>query len=115
MSYQPRKLSVSEQIGQRMGATPRTDYRCAAHGCPNAGCIDDRGEDNRGKCFFHANAPFEEWNSITSQIRSDPSMRNHGIVPTKPSKWVEEALAKIRGPRGLTSISGNTETRHYGG
>lgn len=113
MSYQPRKKSVSEQIDQRVGVTPRTDYRCAAHGCPNAGVIDDRGEDNRGKCFFHASAPFEDWNRITAQIRADQSMRNHGIVPTKPSKWVLEALEKFRGPRGLTSINGSAETRHY--
>lgn len=111
-----RKKPLTEQIADRMGGPvrARTDYRCAAHGCPNAGVIDDRGEDNRGRCFHHANASAQDWDRVTRQIRADESMRNHGIVPVKPSPYVLWVREQMRGPRGLRSGVGNDERTHYG-
>jgi hypothetical protein len=87
----------------------RTNYRCAANGCPNAGSIDDRGEDadKRGRCFWHWQAPHREWDQITTKILHTPSMRNHGKVPTEPSKVACDMHAKIRGdaPRGLLNAT----------
>lgn len=80
----------------------RTDYRCAAHGCPNAGPINDRGEHARGMCYWHfmaADKP-HTWAAITTRIRATPSMGNHGNVPTKPSKWVLEARKLVKPTAG---------------
>lgn len=114
-----RKKALTEQIADRMGdegVKPRTDYRCAAHGCPNAGVVNDRGEQNRGRCHYHETAPVQDWDRITREIRANESMRNWGIVPVESSAWVKAARAKNanRAARGLRSGSGDApEVVHY--
>lgn len=58
----------------------RTDYRCRANGCPNAGCIDDVSASNRGRCYRHWREPdTRKWDAITMKIRDNfERMRNHG-------------------------------------
>jgi hypothetical protein len=87
-------------------ARTRTFYGCAATGCPNAGSIDDRGESNPGRCFWHWQAPAADWPAITAKIRADRSMGNHGNVPTKPSKHVADMQAAMRGqPAGVVNAN----------
>lgn len=82
-----KKLSDQPDDGGGRGG-PRTDYRCRAHGCPNAGCIDDEGEKLRGRCYFHWREPDpSKWPAITERIHADfERMRNHG-APMPPSKF----------------------------
>lgn len=88
----------------------RTNFRCAANGCPNAAAIDDHGEQQPGRCFYHWSASRADWDRITTQIRRDDSMRNHGIVPTKPSKFTLDARAVNKGGRrGMRSITTDEE------
>lgn len=80
----------------------RTNYFCAANGCPNTGTIDDKGEDNPGRCFWHWQAPRKDWDAITNRIRHDPSMLNHGDVPVTRSKHTDDAREQSRnGPCGI--------------
>jgi hypothetical protein len=57
----------------------RTDFRCRAEGCPNAGSMFDLGEDTdrRGRCFFH----FKETDS-----RSWPTV----------TRWIQDNWSKAR-------------------
>jgi hypothetical protein len=68
MSYSQAKQE-HEQSGGRPEA--RTDYRCKAHGCPNAGSIDDL-------CFWHyREADPALWPGLTHRIRMNfDKMRN---------------------------------------
>lgn len=78
MSYAKVKQQIAEQGSQV--EKPRTGYRCKAHGCPNAGCIDGVfGIDNSGLCHHHWVEPdSSRWAAITQQIRADfQRMRNH--------------------------------------
>ena len=51
----------------------RTDYRCKAHGCPNAGTME------RDLCFFHLQAEPLRWPAVTEQISATwPEMANWG-------------------------------------
>ncbi|MFM8899173.1 MAG: hypothetical protein ACKOF9_04385 [Burkholderiales bacterium] len=102
---EPKKFSVS-------ATTVRTNYHCAAYGCPNAAAIDDHGEHQPGKCFHHWSASRADWDRITAQIRRDQSMRNHGMVPTKPSKFTLDARAmNANGGRrlGIRSLTTDEE------
>lgn len=109
-----KSSSKPEPQGQPMQTRLRTDFRCVAHGCPNAGAIDDHGEGNRGKCYYHWSSSPDEWAAITQRIRFNDEMKNHGIVPTKQSTWVKQVLAEIRGPRGMRSArSDGQETTMY--
>jgi len=84
----------------------RRDYRCAADGCPNAGAIDDRGVEHKGRCFWHWSAPRDQWDQITLRIRHNPAMGNHGKVPTEPSRHAQEVQAEMRGqPAGLQTMA----------
>lgn len=111
MSYKKRASGDDSEDGKPFKATPRTDYRCIAHGCPNTGSIDDRGEKNRGKCYWHWSAPSSEWQAITEKIRRTPTMRNHGKVDMPLSKFAEEAQKKLRGDRPTGVINGSTGGR----
>ncbi len=113
MSYRNRAgSSQNDEVGGEVRL--RTNFRCAAQGCPNAASIDDRGESNPGKCFFHWSAPFEQWASITRQIRADESMRNHGLVPVKSAKRVQEERERYQGPRGMRTVTpGTPEVHHF--
>jgi len=116
MSYAKTKTlreRTSEAAGSD-GGQKRTYYRCAAPGCPNAGCIDDRGAENPGKCYFHWSTPSSDWGRITAQIKADPGMRNHGLVPVKSSGWVEQARAAGHRRQGLRVGSGSQEAVMYG-
>lgn len=99
-----RKKSLSEQIDEKLGGPVRgrTNYRCAAKGCPNAGCIDDRGEDNPGKCYWHWTTSPNDWGAMTRRILSDDSMRNHGPNYTSPGPQAQKIRAqnKDRQPGG---------------
>jgi len=88
----------------------RTNFRCAAHGCPNSAAIDDHSEQQPGKCFHHWSASRSEWDRITNEIRRDDSMRNHGMVPVKPSKFTLDARAASRGGKlGMRAITTGDE------
>lgn len=77
MTYARAKQQYDEAHGS--GAQTRTDFRCAANGCPNTGCIDDEGESRRGTCYWHWKEPDRRnWDAITRRIRSNfAEMRNH--------------------------------------
>ena len=75
----------------------RTLYVCAAQGCPNTGSIDDRGEHNPGRCFYHWQAAPKDWPEITAKIKANRSMLNFGNVPIKPSRFVQEVRAGLIG------------------
>ena len=110
MSYSPRKTTNTEPVT----SPKRTWYGCAAKGCPNAGDIDDRGESNPGKCFWHWQASAKDWPEISARIRTDGSMGNHSSVPCKPSKHVAGLQAEMKGyPFGF--VNANTGTPIYGG
>lgn len=99
--------SIADEIPHNAIAQPRTHFRCAARGCPNAAAIDDHGEDKPGKCFHHWRAPMAEWDAITSQIRKDPAMRNHGIVPVQETRTVRDMKTRIKGkPMGMRTAAG---------
>lgn len=65
---------------QVSGVRVRSDYRCRANGCPNAGCVDDVSEAHRGTCYWHwRELDARKWDAITQKIRGDfERMRNHG-------------------------------------
>lgn len=66
---------------------PRTNYRCAAWGCPNAGCIDDQGELRPGRCWQHFNEPDRtKWPAITAKVKRNwAQLKNHdGPAPDLP-------------------------------
>ena len=58
---------------------PRRNYRCAAYGCPNAGCIDDQGEQRPGLCWQHyRESDPKRWGAVTAEIqRTWPELANH--------------------------------------
>lgn len=58
---------------------PRTSYRCAAWGCPNAGCINDEGEQRPGLCWQHfRESDRSKWGAITAQVKRDfATLKNH--------------------------------------
>lgn len=69
-----RRMSTYKEKKYNGGTIPepglslRTNYRCAARGCPNAGSIDDGGEDHPGRCFFHWRADPKDWPAVTQRI-----------------------------------------------
>jgi hypothetical protein len=71
--------------------TVRTDYKCKAHGCPNAGCVEDF-------CYAHwrdkENPP--AWGAITNHIRNNfDSARNWGqFSPELQAKHQAESLKR---------------------
>ena len=69
----------------------RTDYRCKAHGCPNAGSIEDF-------CYFHWRAREEpaKWGAITHMIRNDfDQYRNWGQFSPERQAMHREASQKL--------------------
>lgn len=97
---------LADAIPHKAIKAKRLDYRCAADGCPNAGAVDDRGDDHPGRCFWHWQASRRDWASITMQILHSPSMGNHGAVPTLPSRSVQAAAGEQVGrPHGLRSAT----------
>jgi hypothetical protein len=89
MSYSRAKKQYEESRGAAVPEV-RTDYRCAAHGCPNAASINGR------ECYHHHVASPESWHEVTRKIRADPSMRNWGDVPTEPSAAVKQMRARVK-------------------
>lgn len=70
---------------------PRTNYRCQAWGCPNAGCINDEGEQRPGRCWQHFNeADRTKWPAITAKVKREfAKYRNHdGAGPDQDSEPV---------------------------
>lgn len=116
MSYAKTKTLRERTSDAAGGDGPqrRTSYRCAAPGCPNTGCIDDRGADAPGKCFFHWSTPSSDWGRVTAQIKADLSMRNHGLVPVKSSGWVEQARAGGKRRQGLRVGNDSQDAVMYG-
>lgn len=90
MSYSRAKKQYEEARQDAAHVEVRTDYRCAAHGCPNAASINGR------ECFHHHVASPDTWHEVTRRIRADPSMRNWGNVPTEPSAAVKEMRARMK-------------------
>jgi hypothetical protein len=74
-----RKKLEEQKGGGGGGPTMRTDYHCAAHGCPNAASIDDDMERGgpRGKCFFHWRADPKDWPAVTEWIKADFEKRRN--------------------------------------
>lgn len=93
MSYASKKRTDGEEAGP---VTVRTDYHCAAHGCPNAAAINDGGEQRRGLCFHHFSASPESWHEVTRQIRANPAMRNWGNVPTEETAAVRDMKTRLK-------------------
>lgn len=58
---------------------PRTNYRCAAWGCPNAGCINDEGEQRPGVCWQHfRESDRKKWGAVTAEVkRNFEKLKNH--------------------------------------
>ncbi len=84
----------------------RTNYRCAAIDCPNTGTIDDRGENNPGRCYWHWIASPRDWPSVTAKILSSPSMRNHGNVQVESTQAVLDLQQQSRNtPRGMRNMN----------
>lgn len=105
MSYVKAKQQYQESHSDAANEpTVRTNYRCAAPGCPNAASIDDEWPARPGKCFFHWKAPQSDWARVTREIRADESKRNWGIVPTKVSRTTQEMRARLKAsrPMGMT-------------
>lgn len=100
MSYSRAKRQYEEAKKEGAAVEVRTDYRCAAHGCPNAAAINGR------ECFHHHVASPDSWHEVTRRIRADPSMRNHGNVPCEPSAAVKAMRARVRpGVHGNLSVT----------
>jgi hypothetical protein len=69
----------------------RTDYRCKAHGCPNAGCcLGDL-------CYAHWSEPDPTtWHTVTQRIRENfDALRNWGEVSPE-RKAAQRAAAQKR-------------------
>jgi hypothetical protein len=78
MSY-TRTIEKFNEQGDRGSA--RSDYRCAAQGCPNMGGINGRfGADRSGVCFYHYQADALAWPEVTRRIESDDRMRDRAAV-----------------------------------
>jgi hypothetical protein len=89
MSYAKAKQDYEASAGS--GAQVRTDYRCKAHGCPNAGSIEDF-------CYFHWREKDNPaaWGAITNHIRNNfDSARNWGqFSPELQEKHREESIKR---------------------
>lgn len=81
----------------------RTDYRCRAHGCPNAGTME------KGVCFFHWQADPLKWPQVTEEIcQNFDRMRNHGTFSPERQAMYRATSRKLfkqtgRKPLGLHS------------
>ena len=82
-----------KKLPTALDAPVRTDYRCAAHGCPNAASIDDDWPKHTGRCYFHWREPDSlKWPAITQRIRENfDEMRNHGAVSPERQAMHREA------------------------
>lgn len=108
-SYTKAKQKYEAEKGSEEVAV-RTNYHCAAHGCPNAAAINDGGEQRRGLCFHHFSASPESWHEVTRQIRANPAMRNHGNVPCEPSAAVKDMKSRLKpGFGGIRSMTTDRE------
>jgi hypothetical protein len=79
MSFKRDKAIANETIAQQgVDVSVRTDYRCAAHGCPNAASMSDGPGRGGGSCFYHwRESDRAKWDSITTEIRANfDRMRN---------------------------------------
>lgn len=65
--------ALTDQAKPARSNEVRNDYRCKAHGCPNAGSIEDL-------CYWHwAEGDSLKWADITTRIRNNfETMRNFG-------------------------------------
>lgn len=94
-----------EQRGDEERPKFRTDYRCKAHGCPNAGSMSG------DVCFYHSVAAPENWSRVTQDIRENfDEMRNWGqISPDLQAKRRADSQRKFgqtgRKPTGLQGAS----------
>ena len=82
MSVYDVMSKLRHQRAVTVNTTAPTGSKCAAHGCPNAGAI------NEGVCFYHHVASSSEWPAVTHEIRSTwPLLRNFDVpgVVTPPS------------------------------
>lgn len=103
MSYVKAKQHYQESRPEQDAPQVRTNYRCAAPGCPNAASIDDEWPARPGRCFFHWKAPQSEWARVTREIKADESKRNWGLVPTGVTKTTQEMRARLKDgrPKGM--------------
>jgi hypothetical protein len=83
-------------VRNNIPAAPRTSYRCAAWGCPNAGCINDEGEQRPGLCWQHfRESDRKRWGAVTAEIRRTwPALANHDTeMPEAPQQDPLDAWA----------------------
>lgn len=86
MSYKARAVAERE-------AEPAPDYRCPAHGCPNAASVSlDHGA--RWSCYAHSRAPGETWPQVTQQIRSEWPASANWSHPEKLKHDAEQAAKR---------------------
>lgn len=79
----------------------RTDYRCAAQGCPNMGGIGGRlGVNRSGTCFYHYQSDALAWSEVTRRILSDDRMRD-GFVSGRDT--VQQAQMRRAMKSGLAA------------
>ena len=73
MSYETaRKRQDSEPV-----EVAPINYRCPAHGCPNAAAVSFDG--SRWACFFHAKADPTDWPATTQWVGENwPKSANWG-------------------------------------
>lgn len=103
--FSDTRREMAERLGKMEPTGPR-DYTCIAHGCPNAGSMDN------GTCFFHwRESDSLKWATVTQEIRENTDrMRNHGAFsPELQAKYRATSQALFPGvgkPRGLLSSTG---------
>ena len=79
MSFKRDKAIANETIAQQTGsAMARTDYKCAANGCPNSASMSDGPGAGGGSCYYHwRESDRSNWDGITREIRANfERMRN---------------------------------------
>lgn len=83
-----------------------TDWRCRAHGCPNAGCMDG------GVCFFHwrESDPLK-WAGVTQMVRENyEQCKNWGeLSPELQARYRANAAKLFPGikanrPKGMVTV-----------
>lgn len=88
MSYAKAVKQYEESGGP---PTVRTDYACKAHGCPNAGAVEDF-------CYHHWKVREEphKWQQITHTIRENfDAMRNWGTFSPERQAMHRAASQKL--------------------
>jgi hypothetical protein len=104
MSYQVTRKRQTEVVVDEQPI----DYRCPAHGCPNAASLSfDNGK--KWACYFHAKEEFKKWDEVTDEIRAGWPATCNWNHPAKVAYEEEQAAkrrAKLPQRKGLFAISG---------